>query len=660
MPGERSQVVRLPDDAWRDVQVLRAWRTRDFRAFFHLACNVGLTPEIIAQSTSLPLDLVINVMKGNATLASLRLIESVAGGLEMPDHVRKAVGLAPQAASLSPDSAPQLPEIRERQQATRARNRKSVGVRIAALRRERGLTQESLAERAGVSSETIRKLEQQARTPSLAMLDTLANALEVSAGELIDSAASRRKTAEKRERPPDYLPAEVLARPDFTRACHERDLGAMFTIATEAGFTDSHLARRCEMTPSRVADYMRRGRQAISVDVFERVSEGLGIPGEMLGLGSRLLQPAESGQSVGEELKRETSGHMNREDEEMERRRLLQSLAALGITVSPATRALESIRGSFGVAFAHDDRAHLDDWEETIIEYGYAYLATPPATLIQGLASDLVAGRSIVARTSSHDNAYRGWCRIGGILSGLMAKSLSNLGDPGDSRHWWNMAQHVADSSGDLNLSLWVRGQRVIHGLYENRPNQLLKRQLAAATGFANGYTCAGLADVSTARAQVSALSGDYKSAEEELHRTGEILDRLPRAVTEDTSSVMGWGEAQLRYTETWVYAYMGDEVKTDQAAQRALQLYPATDSRSPAQINLMRAFARIRRGDITEGVRYAQATYEPLASGQSTTMVDALARRVLTGVPDEARNRPDVAAYRAVVAQSSQRMIES
>lgn len=347
-------------------------------------------------------------------------------------------------------------------------------------------------------------------------------------------------------------------------------------------------------------------------------------------------------------------------EEDMERRLLLQSLAALGVAISPATHALEAIRGSFGTAFGHDDRNHLDDWEEAVTEYGYAYLTTSPVKLIPDLAADIVAVRSIVARLSAEDAGYRGWCRIGGILSGLMAKSLSNLGNPRGSRQWWNIAQHVIDSSGDLNLGLWVRGQRIIHGLYENRPAQLLLRQAETARDFARGHTCAGMADVSTGHAQASVLSGDYRSAEEELSRAAEILSRLPSVVTGDTRSVMGWGEAQLRYTEAWVYAHMGNEEKTDRAARRALQLYPETDTRSPAQIKLMQAFARIRHGDISEGIRSAQAVYEPLVSEQCTTMVDALAQRVLTGVPPEARNRSDVAAYRALVMAPSQRMIES
>ncbi len=93
-----------------------------------------------------------------------------------------------------------------------------------------------------------------------------------------------------RYRPPDYLPSEVLARPDFVAACKRRDLGKILAIANKyggPGFTVSHLARRCEMTITQVQDYIKRGRQALSLDIFERVADGLHISGRMLGMTRR-------------------------------------------------------------------------------------------------------------------------------------------------------------------------------------------------------------------------------------------------------------------------------------------------------------------------------------------------------------------------------------
>jgi transcriptional regulator with XRE-family HTH domain len=347
-------------------------------------------------------------------------------------------------------------------------------------------------------------------------------------------------------------------------------------------------------------------------------------------------------------------------EDAMERRQLLQSMAVLGISISPASHALEVIRGSVGKAFRHNDRDHLDDWDETVTEYGYAYVTTSPGDLIADLAADLVTVRSIMAGVSADSADYRGWCRISGALSGLMAKTLSNLGQSRDARRWWSIAQHVTDDSGDLDLSLWVRGERIVHGLYEDRPAAILLRQIAEATEFARGHACIGLAEMSGAHAQLLALSGNSGSAEAELQRTEDILVRLPPTVTGDTSTVLNWGETRLRYTETWVYAHLGDEKATDLAAQRAIRLYPASDSRTPTQIRLMQAFGRVQAGDLSEGLRHARVAYEGLPADQRTTMVTGLARSIADAVPAISMHRCDVLSYRELVAAPARRAIES
>jgi tetratricopeptide (TPR) repeat protein len=99
-----------------------------------------------------------------------------------------------------------------------------------------------------------------------------------------------------RYRPPDYLPRDVLDREDFVAACAERNLGVMFKIAKKwaVGFTPSHLARRCELTVSRVLEYMSGRYEARGLQVFERVSDGLHIPGHMLGLARRSWEAREA------------------------------------------------------------------------------------------------------------------------------------------------------------------------------------------------------------------------------------------------------------------------------------------------------------------------------------------------------------------------------
>jgi transcriptional regulator with XRE-family HTH domain len=63
--------------------------------------------------------------------------------------------------------------------------RKLVGRNAARLRKERGLTQEQLAERSGLSQQYLSGLEQGRRNPTIMTIYELATALDVSHLELL-------------------------------------------------------------------------------------------------------------------------------------------------------------------------------------------------------------------------------------------------------------------------------------------------------------------------------------------------------------------------------------------------------------------------------------------------------------------------------------------
>ena len=68
---------------------------------------------------------------------------------------------------------------------------KRLGMRIKALRQEKGYTQEALATKARMSRVYLAQIEGSAkrppiRTPSLPMLERLAKALKVTVGELVE------------------------------------------------------------------------------------------------------------------------------------------------------------------------------------------------------------------------------------------------------------------------------------------------------------------------------------------------------------------------------------------------------------------------------------------------------------------------------------------
>jgi hypothetical protein len=98
--------------------------------------------------------------------------------------------------------------------------------------------------------------------------------------------------------------------------------------------------------------------------------------------------------------------------------------------------------------------AQLDDWEETLAEYGYTYVSVPPQRLLGELAADLVSVQSMAPRIGEGHPECTRWCRVTGGLSALLAKTLSILGQAREARPWWSTTQHAADTARDAELSL--------------------------------------------------------------------------------------------------------------------------------------------------------------------------------------------------------------
>ncbi|WP_371528706.1 helix-turn-helix domain-containing protein [Streptomyces sp. NBC_01283] len=91
------------------------------------------------------------------------------------------------------------------------------------------------------------------------------------------------------------LPAGLLTDPEMIAACQGRDFAQIFRIVkVKAGIYPSMIARRCELTPSRVGEVMAGRRQLLHMDVVERIADGLRIPGHMLGLARRLWETPET------------------------------------------------------------------------------------------------------------------------------------------------------------------------------------------------------------------------------------------------------------------------------------------------------------------------------------------------------------------------------
>ncbi|WP_344461328.1 hypothetical protein [Kitasatospora kazusensis] len=84
------------------------------------------------------------------------------------------------------------------------------------------------------------------------------------------------------------LPGRLLADPEMIAACAARDFALIFQLAKrKGGFHASRIARACDLTPSRVGEVMNGKPKITNIAVIERIADGLGIPGHLLGLAAR-------------------------------------------------------------------------------------------------------------------------------------------------------------------------------------------------------------------------------------------------------------------------------------------------------------------------------------------------------------------------------------
>lgn len=86
----------------------------------------------------------------------------------------------------------------------------TIGNRIAKLRKARGMSQENLAEKVGVSSQAVSKWENDASCPDISLLPSLAKLLDVTVDELLTGKNDEVKYLSETERKPlDQLTLRV-------------------------------------------------------------------------------------------------------------------------------------------------------------------------------------------------------------------------------------------------------------------------------------------------------------------------------------------------------------------------------------------------------------------------------------------------------------------
>ena len=209
-------------------------------------------------------------------------------------------------------------------------------------------------------------------------------------------------------------------------------------------------------------------------------------------------------------------------------------------------------------------------------------------------------------------------------LSSFVASIAVCGGDTALAERWWRRAQRAANTSRDTHLAAYVAGQRAVHALYGGSVAQSLK--IANHTLRLTAAPCAGRMQAGAAKAQALALLSRKQEARHALRELETTFERLPRDITRDKTTSLGWAEERLHHTISYASAF-GGLGGGEPARESALKLYPPVAWRGPAQVELHRAAAE-------KDAKLAIATLSELSRPQRADRgVRLIAMRVLEHV---------------------------
>ena len=122
----------------------------------------------------------------------------------------------------------------------------TLGKRIAALRREKALTQEELAEKLGVSPQAISKWENDQTCPDISLLPLLANLFDITVDELLtgnkENGVAVRMLSEGERKPIEDLVLRIVIQSADNDKVRVNLPMTLIKIAIEGGFSISQIS----------------------------------------------------------------------------------------------------------------------------------------------------------------------------------------------------------------------------------------------------------------------------------------------------------------------------------------------------------------------------------------------------------------------------------
>jgi transcriptional regulator with XRE-family HTH domain len=379
------------------------------------------------------------------------------------------------------------------------------------------------------------------------------------------------------------VPPSLIADPAFAEACAKRDIGAVFRLArVKAGMHPSRISRLTGLTVSRVGEIVAGRRNPTSMDVLERIADGLRLPGHLFGLAPRQweLSPASAG---------------------------------------PATPETWEVVDT--LARSDTDQSVLLHLEAAILQTAARYPSVGPRELIPALNRQLAKVHQLLAEPQT----LRARCRtveLLSILSGLLGLAHLDFGDATRSAAFMHIGQVASREAQSDALTAWLLTMHSIVLTTTGHVAQAVE-VLEHAEAIALGASYRRRSWIAAQLAHAYAVYGRTEAALKALDRSALGLDRA-----DAPDGLDFFTPARLDGIRGTVRLLLRDHVAADALLRGALARRDGSDVKGRAMLAFDLAQCQVERGELDEGCRLAHAAID-LGSVEPVQPVVLRARRI-------------------------------
>lgn len=437
---------------------------------------------------------------------------------------------------------------------------------------------------------------------------------------------------------PGELPRALLADARVCDALKRRDFTTVFAIAHSIGMSYNKLAEAVDISAERISQIAKGKRRVTSLEVIERIADGLRIPGERLGLAARPWEKAASSPSS---LKERKDVEEDSEDP-MKRRLLLCGALATGVT-APTAAALTAARRDLDSAFTDRSTPDLSYWESTVERYGYGYSGRAPGDVLADLLGDFLEMKPLLDTTQSVASRTR-LSHVTGQMVGMAAIVLHDLGDHRESARWFHTAGRAAEESGDSVLHAWVLGREAMVPLNFGAP-AVAQRVAGRARSLAGEKPTAAKALACAVAARAFAANGNREEALSAVAEAERVMEILPSDQSIDTW--FGYPRQKHHVHLSQALTLLGETSRAYDQQQRALELSRRPSVMTRALISIDRATCLAHDGELPEAADVAAQAYGELPASYRSGLPRARAMSVydrVRAVPEAERLRDALA----------------